>query len=206
MKILTLVLHSENTKERHGNITSTWGKDIDVLFYSDYENFLSNVIKVSDRKDYESCSEKIMNAFIKLPDSCLDYDWYFFCDDDTFLNSKLLLSSAAQFDSSFIYGDIIKCWPNDFSLPYPSGGAGCMISNSTFKKIRSFGVVYPVGFSDVCLGLNIRSLDIKMKHDSRFHGLPPQALKIDSKEVSKHISFHYIKTRAHQEQLYSLCE
>ena len=161
---------------------------------------------MSDRKDYESCPEKIMNVFTKLPDFYLDYDWYFFCDDDTFLNSKLLLSSAMQFDSDFIYGDVIKCWPNDFSLPYPSGGAGCMIGNSVFKRIRRFGTVYSVGFSDVCLGLNIKSLNIKMKHDSRFHGLSPEAHEIDLKEVPNHISFHYIKTKAHQEQLHSLCE
>lgn len=202
MKILVLVIHSENTKERCNNIMSTWGKDVDIFFYSDYEDLKFNVIKVSNRKDYAGCPEKIINVFNKLPESYLDYDWYFFCDDDTFLNTRLLKATLKTFDPNYVHGNIIEGWPEDLSLSYPQGGAGFMISNSTFKKIRSFGVIYNVVWSDVCLGLNIRSLNIKMKHDNRFNIHPPD----DSVEkVCEHISFHYVKSIEEIENLYNQC-
>ena len=77
-KILYVVLHGSVKSERYYNVKETWGKDIDILFYSDYEDVDKKIIKVSDRTDYGSNEEKHVNVIHYLSENNNDYEWFFF--------------------------------------------------------------------------------------------------------------------------------
>ena len=90
-KILYVILHGEVYKERYHNIKDTWGKDKDLLFYGDYEDIDKGIIKVSENKSYRSNEEKHINVLKYFNEnSNYNYEWFFFCDDDTFVNVNKL--------------------------------------------------------------------------------------------------------------------
>ena len=65
-----------------------------------------------------------------------DYDWYFKCDDDTFVRGDALIRHLSQFDPNepFFIGRIIA--PNNKDGPINvSGGAGYVFSRALLKKI-----------------------------------------------------------------------
>ena len=89
--------------QRYINVTETWGKNVDFFFYSDHEDFDKKIIKVSDRTDYQSNEEKHINIIQYVADNIKGYDWYFFCDDDTFVNTKKLESFVIDLDKSCVH-------------------------------------------------------------------------------------------------------
>jgi hypothetical protein len=202
---LILILHSYNTRDRLKSILKSWGKNANILFYADYSDFHERVMQVTKNPNYEAGPEKILNCIKFLPLEHLNYDWYVFCDDDTFLNLNLLEKTLPSFDKNFVYCDIIKCWDQDPTLEYPSGGAGFAVPNSVFKKLRFQSELYDTKWSDVCLGLNFKKLNINMKQEGRFHAHPPHKHNLKLYEVPNHISFHYIEGE-NQKRLHDICQ
>lgn len=202
---LILILHSYNTRDRLKSILKSWGKNANILFYADYSDFHERVMQVTKNPNYEAGPEKILNCIKLLPLEHLNNDWYIFCDDDTFLNLNLLEKVLPSFDKNFVYCDIIKCWDQDPTLEYPSGGAGFAVPNSIFKKLRSQSELYDTKWSDVCLGLNFKKLNINMKQEGRFHAHPPYKHNLKLYEVPNHISFHYIEGE-NQKRLHDICQ
>ena len=89
-KILFLILHGSVHEERAQNILKTWGNNVDLMFYGDFEN-IDYYIKATERTDYNSNEEKFCNMFNRIKKCNGDYDeWCFFCDNDTFVNTELL--------------------------------------------------------------------------------------------------------------------
>jgi len=204
MNILALILHSQKSSQRFENISKTWGQDIDFLFYSDHSSL--NTIKVTDRNDYASAEIKQINIINDLPKEYLNYDWYLFCDDDTFINTSLLLSKINTFDTEEVIGQVIQCWQPDTTLSYLSGGAGFLMSNKILKSIKGRIPNYNSGYSDVTMGLFYRENNIKIKHSELFMSQNPGFYNVDDNNISKFISFHYIKDYETMRKMHEICK
>lgn len=181
--------------QRYINVTETWGKNVDFFFYSDHEDFDKKIIKVSDRTDYQSNEEKHINIIQYVADNIKGYDWYFFCDDDTFVNTKKLESFVIDLDKSCVHGSLLPgTWPNDRSLNYCSGGAGYLLHSDIIKLIRPNVRSFSSGFADVSLGLILREMNIESINYPFFNSQPPEHYKIPIENVKDYITFHYMKS------------
>lgn len=203
MNILYCILHTEKHKDRMNNIIETWGKDVDILFYSDHEDIENNVCKVCDRSDYASGQIKAIEILRLLNEKMSEYDWYFFCDNDTFVNTSKLYEYLQNANIDFIHGQIINCWPNDKSLNYPSGGAGYLISNRVLKQLSDVSF-HDTIYGDVSVGLNIRKAKIPMMNSELFHSQKKEYYGINDSEVKDHATFHYINSLQEMQELYEL--
>jgi hypothetical protein len=201
-KILYVILHGEVYKERYHNIKDTWGKDKDLLFYGDYEDIDKGIIKVSENKSYRSNEEKHINVLKYFNENTnYNYEWFFFCDDDTFVNVNKLEELLHSFNINQIHGQIlrtsevngVKITPP--ILEYHSGGAGYLIHNSLLKIISKEIKFLNTGYSDVTLGICLRDLNIPISNSDLFKGQPPNFYGYSNESIINHITFHYIKTK-----------
>lgn len=203
-KILYVVLHGVVNKNRYDNVMSTWGKNKDLIFYSDYEDIDKNIIKVSENSDYFSNEIKHVNIFKFLHDNPKNYEWFFFCDDDTFVNTEKLESELGTYNKDGINGCCtMKTYPKMPDLVYCSGGAGYLIHKNLVEKIGSSIEDKNTGFADVTLGMFSRENKIPIydyqgfnTQNNIFHGVKNEDLK-------NHITFHYIKDLQSMEHLYN---
>jgi len=194
MSILFVILHSQHTKSRYEAIKCTWGKDQDCFFCSDYSQ-PPDIYQLTERSDHGSAELKHTFSFSHLLLLPKKYNWYFFCDDDTFVNVDLLINDLPTFDPTCVHGQAIQCWQPDTSLIYPSGGAGYLISSEVLPKMPSI-VSYPLtGFSDVTFGQFIRSNGIILKDNDKFKGQLPSHYGISKNDIHKYYTFHYIKSK-----------
>ena len=196
-QLLYVIMSSSIFKERVDTLKKTWCKNIDYVIYSDHEDVFENIIKVSDRKDYHSNEEKHINMINSLSNL---YDWYFFCDDDTFVNTKMTDEILKFADKNYVYGNIInqinnpdnpifikEMIPKEFV--YLEGGAGYLINQFTINKIKPF-INYNTGYADVSFGLNLYYNNVKIKDISLIN----QAIKL---------SCHFMKTFEQMNQMYN---
>jgi len=192
-KILYVILHGIVNKNRYNNVMNTWGRDKDVLFYADYNDDDKNVIKVSENTSYFSNEEKHINVIKFLnQNNKYNYEWFFFCDDDTFVNTNKLEDSLNTFDLNVVNGSVLNTWKNDPSLYYCSGGAGYLINHNILGKINLKN--HKTGWSDVSLGLSLRETKIECINSKLFNSQPPEFYNIEINDIKNYISFHYIKT------------
>ena len=199
-----LVITSHKYRDRQNNISLTWGADADLVFYSDETRDEPKTIKTTDDDTIAGAEHKHVNMIRLLEKEFLDSEWFFFCDDDTFVNTKLLEDFVKGCDPDTIYGDIISCWPTDTTLHYPSGGAGLLMSRKVLNILSTTISHRGSGYGDVALGLAIRDSQIKMQHDDRFHSQPPASYHI--LDTKQHFTFHYIKDLDTMLKLYNQCQ
>jgi hypothetical protein len=203
-KILYVLLHGSMNPDRYFNVKKTWGKDVNCLFYSDHEDTEKNIIKVSDRKDYHSNEDKHINVLHYVSNNVKDYEWFFFCDDDTFVNTKKLENFVDLLDKDSVHGSVLNgTWSVDKSLNYCSGGAGYLIHTELLHKITRHLKILNTGYSDVTLGLLLRELGIKSIDYNFFNSQPPSFYNIPVDDTSNYITFHYIKTINDMNNLFS---
>jgi hypothetical protein len=206
-KILYVILHGSMNPERYFNVKETWGKDVDCLFYSDHEDAEKNIIKVSDRKDYWSNEPKHINSIIYVGNNINNYEWFFFCDDDTFVNTEKLNSLLDTFDKNKVHGEILRT--NNYRgvpipppiLEYCSGGAGYLIHSNNLKLISKEIKILNTGYSDVTLGLFLRELKIPVSNLELFRSQPPNFYNYTTEEIKNYITFHYIKSKEEMNKL-----
>lgn len=199
-KILYVILHGSVYKDRVQNIKKTWGDKKDILFYSDYEDTDNNVIKISDRTDYHSSEEKHINIINFLNKNTQNYEWFFFCDDDTFVNTEKLENCLNEFDKDVVHGSVINCWAPDNDLKYCSGGAGYLISEKILKKLTNVPIMN-TGYSDVTLGLFLKENEIRLENSNYFNSQNPNFYNIKMDEINNFITFHYIKTEEEMKKI-----
>ena len=202
--ILYCVIHTQHQDDRANSILSTWGKDKNLLFYSDHSVPEKNIYKVCDQSDYASGQMKQINVFDLLKKSFTNYSWYFFCDNDTFVNTKKLDEYIFNADISSIHGSIINCWPIDRSLYYPSGGAGYLMHYSIFNLMNDLQY-NNTQFSDVSIGINFKEKNIKLINSELFKSQRPEFYDISDKDIKKYLSFHYVTEFSMMNHLNLLC-
>ena len=191
--VLFVILHGSMSKERKIHIKNTWGKNQDCLFYSDYEDKNYNVIKVSDRTDYHSNEEKHINLINLLLNDLPNYEWFFFCDDDTYVNVQTLISILPTLDKSTIVGSVINSWSKDWTLNYCSVGAGFIIHRDLLKNFDKIPILN-TGYSDVTLGFFLREKNIKLINSDLFHSQNPKFYNLNENNITHFVTFHYVKT------------
>ena len=194
-KILYVILHTCTRPDRHDGIVNSWGKDVDYIFYADCDNEEKKIIKVSDDFTYSSNEPKHVNVIKYLIENDYQYDWFFFCDDDTFVNTKRLENNLENFDVEKINGYVLKgTWSGDRDLSYCSGGAGYLINKTLLTKISETIKTTNSGYSDVSLGLCVKDLNIEYNHSEDFRSQNPDYYKVDKTLIKDIFTFHYISS------------
>jgi hypothetical protein len=127
--------------------------------------------------DPNNITYKYINFFKNIT---LDYDWYFFGNDDTYVFHKRLVALLKTFNSTkhLYIGRILDHVQSDLCA-YMSGGAGYVISKPLYKLILDYVRKNTTEFlfkhwcDDLCIGLWIVELNKTNKvdtiNDSRFH-------------------------------------
>jgi len=193
-KILYVILHTCTRPDRYDGVVNSWGKDVDFLFYADCDDKSKKIIKVSNDSTYSSNEPKHVNVIKYLIENDYQYEWFFFCDDDTFVNTKNLENSLDSFNKEKINGNVIKTWTTDPQLEYCSGGAGYLIHNSIVKKLSESISVRNTGYSDVTVGVCAKELNIKFENYVGFNSQDPKHHNLDKTAIKDMFTFHYIKS------------
>ena len=192
-KILYVILHTCTRPDRYDGIVNSWGKDVDYIFYADCDNEEKKIIKVSNDSTYSSNEPQHINVIKYLIENDYQYEWFFFCDDDTFVNTKRLESNLENFDSNKINGHVLSgTWKKDWTLSYCSGGAGYLIHKTLLTKISETIKTTDSGYSDVSLGICVSDLNIEYNHNEDFRSQSPDYYKVDKSLIKDIFTFHYI--------------
>jgi hypothetical protein len=132
----------------------------------------------------------------------LDYDWYIFIDDDTFVFKNRLETLLSLYNPNECYyiGKELDHIKNDYCI-YMSGGAGYAISNGLYKLINNYlkniGInnSYKHWCDDLCIGLWIQEIkkdnDVKQINNNLFN----TGLQNDDSELKTAITIHKVITK-----------
>lgn len=168
-------------------IISTCDKYLDTRVKYQMETFLSDVDRndifyLTSKPNIEkrhfgwNCMDdgknitwKYIHFFYNMS-NILDYDWYIFVDDDTFIFIDRLKSLLKKYNKDDFYyiGNELDHIKKDFCL-YMSGGAGYAISKGLYqilyKYVKDTGInnSYKHWCDDLCIGLWINELKNKHK-------------------------------------------
>lgn len=196
-KILYVILHGEVNKDRYNNVKDTWGINSDLLFYGDYEDNKEEIIKVSDNKSYQSNEEKHVNIFKYLSQNpTYNYEWFFFCDDDTFVNVNKLEKLLTTFDVNYVHGQLLTTNViDDGPIEYLSGGAGYLIHCDLLEKISKEIKNLNTGYADLTLGVCLKNLNIPILNYEFFKSQSHIFYEYPDESIKNYITFHYIKTK-----------
>lgn len=202
-KIIFFLMTTKKYHDRQDNILSSWGKDKDLYFYSEHSDEKRKTLKVCDENNVEVKQIYVFNTIKEKFQNTSE--WYFFGDDDTFVNVNLLLSEIDGFDKTKIHGQDLghgdsRCWGE---LHYPSGGAGFLIHNSIIHNFFD-SKIFDVNIGDVSFGLNMKDKNIEIEHNDRFLSQHPSFYSIS--EINKYFTFHYIKSSADFKFMTELCD
>ena len=191
-KILCCILHTEKQPEQYEAIKKTWGTRIDHMYYSDHEDASKNIVKVSDRSDYKSCVEKNAKVFKVLVNDCRynDYDYYFFVDNDTYVNETKLRSSIekGEFSEDKIYG---ATWRDKNGGNWLMGGAGFLMNRKVLKKFEDCEIIETAKYSDVNVQNHAFRNGVVIVHHSNFNTGKPK--KWHKWNIHEQYTFHYIR-------------
>lgn len=202
MSIQINVITSINCAERINSIKETWGKDINnLIFYSDHDDNQNDVIKVSDNQ--RDCGLKTQNRLLQILDDKNKYDWYFFVDDDTYVNIKALNTFIEGRDENKIYG----CRCGDDTHPYIQGGAGILIPGKFFEEVTVADIntewLHPAsGFGDLWWGFLYKHRNALLEyHDEIFCNIYTDEAKalLAQRNLNEIVTVHPVRTRVEME-------
>lgn len=217
MKIKFIVLTCEKyLNTRTESVKNTWGKNQNVVFLSD-KNGNNNIVSFDNLPSEYSELWQRYYQYIKNYD-CSE-DWIFFADDDTYINianlnkiienmpndidlylgKELFLSERATDKEGNYTGfplNTLKGKGADLPLKYVSGGAGFLISKSTYKKLKNHinttQDIAQAYNTDVTFGFWIKNCNINVTNNDGFHTTNPQVLNHSKEQIKKAITYHYV--------------
>lgn len=136
MKILFVIL----TCEQYRKTRRTWQEE--SWLWGICDAVYLNTPPAGEQESYYCLSKKYLE-FLQTS-NCLDYDWYFFCDDDTYVFVDKLKTFLSLFNSeeniligSELADELVKKATIN-CIRACSGGAGIAISNLLFKNIKEY--------------------------------------------------------------------
>jgi hypothetical protein len=188
------------------------------VYYLSCKNSREYIYGWNTDDSYEGCPIKYIEFFRNM---ILDYDWYVFIDDDTFINTKKLEKFVMNFNPSLSF--YMGCFTNDkeFGLEYRkaysndkgnyikynnehhnfyscSGGAGIIMSNNIYKQLIDYVRNTPIENlyfnhnGDVTLAHWVTKLnDINYIQVNTLYTDKHK----NQEELQNFISFHYLKTQ-----------
>ena len=199
-------------------IISTCDKYIETRVKYQMETFLKNVDKqdiyyltskpnIEQRQFGWYCMDDDKNITWKYIHfiynmNILDYDWYIFIDDDTFIFENKLNNLLVSYNSDELYyiGHELDHIKSDFCI-YMSGGAGYAISNGLYKLIYDYvkntGInnSYEHWCDDLCIGLWIDKLKKRHQINQIDNKLFHIGLHNSETELKSAITIHKVTTK-----------
>jgi hypothetical protein len=142
--------------------------------------------------NYESCPLKYIRFFQNMK---LDYDWYYFMDDDTFIFPERLNKFVMNYnkDDPLYIGH--RC--ENYSFPiFMSGGAGFLLTKPLYLSLVEYIRNTPEKellvsiYGDYLMGLWLSNIEKQVICNKLFY---PTTHNNDY-ELNNCISFHYLKT------------
>ena len=139
----------------------------DIFYLTSKSNIEKRHFGWNCMDDEKNITWKYIHFFYNMS-NILEYDWYIFVDDDTFIFIDRLKSLLTNYNKDDFYyiGNELEHIKKDFCL-YMSGGAGYAISNGLYKILYNYvkenGInnSYKHWCDDVCIGLWINELKNK---------------------------------------------
>jgi len=208
-------------------IISTCNKYLDTRVYYQMQTMFKNINKndiyyltsapnIEKRQfgwysmdDTQNITWKYIHFIYNMNGEFLNYDWYIFIDDDTFVFTNRLLKYLTQFNpaENYYIGNELDHIKKEFCM-YMSGGAGYAISNALYNKIyeyiRKIGIneaYYPLSnlkeqfCDDLCVGIWIKEIGknhkIYQMHNNNFH----LDIHKENSQLLNAITFHKIITK-----------
>ena len=139
----------------------------DIFYLTSKSNIEKRHFGWNCMDDEKNITWKYIHFFYNMS-NILEYDWYIFVDDDTFIFIDRLKSLLTNYNKDDFYyiGNELDHIKKDFCL-YMSGGAGYAISNGLYKILYNYvkenGInnSYKHWCDDLCIGLWINELKNK---------------------------------------------
>ena len=147
--------------------------------------------------NYEGCPLKYIRFFQNMK---LDYDWYYFMDDDTFVFPKRLNNFVMNYnkEDSLYIGNRCK----NYSFPiYMSGGGGFLLTKSLYFSLIDYIRNTPEDtlltsiYGDYLIGLWLTNINKKTIEVDIFNS----SIHKNDSQLENYISFHYLKTKEEYE-------
>ena len=199
-KIQINCITSNFEKKRIETIKKTWGKHCsDLVFYADFS--AENILKCTNEPSSIGNEEKTINRIKQIKSNNV-YDWYFFVDDDTFVNIENMKKFVSTLNRNNAYGHMTHGYGSE---PYFQGGAGFFISKQIFNSIKEETLyIRGSGYGDAVMGAvlrdnNINTVWINNGLLNRF-----EAKSSESDEFKSAITYHLINTEEKMINYYDL--
>jgi hypothetical protein len=223
MKIKFITITCEKYHNtRVDTIRKTWGNNQDIWFLSDM-NMGDDIIGYDYlQRGYENIWMKYSELLKKT--TSYEYDWYFFTDDDTFVNidnindllknynsddaicighTGALNSDGKDMDGNFTGFPMSSIVGKDVDLPlyYVSGGAGFILSRKSMNLVcdylRSLETHQIPGSynSDVTFGFWLRNSEIRVVDVLGFWWTNPKELNHDYAKIESSYTYHYVNEK-----------
>ena len=166
------------------------GKDV---YFLSCKNSGESVYGWDTPDNYDSCPLKYIRFFKNMT---LNYDWYFFIDDDTFINVDNLHNLLQTYDKEEPYYIGRLC--TNYNPPFHmSGGAGFLLSRSLYLSLIEYIRNTPENKlmvsinGDLSLAIWLKNINNKkVINNNNFH---PTKHTADT-DLTNFISFHYLKS------------
>jgi hypothetical protein len=204
MRIAYIVL----TCKKYESTRIPWQKDT-VFYHVDPQDIYYLGERMDSEKrlfswgagdDYDSLPYKFLDFFRH---SCLNYDWYFLMDDDTFLyvdrfQQHVAALSIMPHEQPYAEGHVLTHIANSEWGVYHSGGAGTLLSAYTYHAVQDLLKGFPSNYrtphwcADISLGMWLKSIpDIQLVHNNLYHY---ESAK-DGDHVKDALTFHHLSTQ-----------
>ena len=187
-KLCYIILTCEAYKDtRYKYQEETFLQDVkkeDIYCLSKNSDVERRIFGMGTEDNYASCPQKYINFFNKYK---LDYDWYFFIDDDTYVYVDRLnkfIDILPVFDRPVLIG-YLYITSESF---WPYGGGGFLCNRKTYNILQGNAISY-FGFTagDMLIGQILRGYNTMFFN---FHKeFCPQ------KDSEEPMTFHYINSR-----------
>ncbi len=202
MKICYVILACQKYKEtRCVWQSNTWLKDVEADDDADYfwihanpDHSNKHIVGYNTSDDYFSCPIKF-KLFIQ-NNELSNFDYVFFCDDDTFVYHNRLKSLLSKYDAkdSYLLGHWLQ---HEKQFPVMSGGAGFALTKELYRRIREYINNYNnlpmLAQSDITLCLWIHMMGNYKWEDLCGKVHPDNHLKLNYSSIEPHhVSFHYV--------------
>lgn len=203
MKIVfSIISCSDNIDTRQAVLKKTWLNNICYYFASDCVT--KDNVCLTTLRGHKSGEIKQLKAIEYAYNKYIDYDWFFFCDDDTYVNIHNLEKYISIIDVNLrSFGLLFSeethplnpIWPYvEKGFQYYSGGAGFALRNDLIKNIYNNTAHVNTGYGDVLMGQLLKGENLNncnlLNQDN------PYNLDHSLDDIKLSISYHYMNEKS----------
>lgn len=186
-----------STRQKH--LKSSWVQNIKYMFASDITT--EDNVMLTTQTGHISAEIKQLESLNYILKNHANFEWYFFCDDDTFVNVENLinyLNSLPEHISNI--GKVLSSETDPMNptwkafnkgFKYYSGGAGFAIRKDLLTKLSCKKLYITTKYSDVSMGLLLADESL---HDCNLLNCNiPVVENHTIEQIKKSITYHYVK-------------